>query len=199
MKRRVLVLTLGVLILSGIIVVWWLSPTIRWGGSFPQVEIELTFLDEDGNPIPGIELEVQNHEGKIAYCYPVTDYQEGFKPVSDRNGVMVFHHIGLGVEFGGATTYLFDKYKLWGDAPPDFSCHFRLAGNEVQRLDYGESFAGSRLSLDEWHRLPIVRREWKRKLSCGAEVPERWVPEYHELPETLAFQVLKKTLVIKAE
>src|SRR5262245_7296813 len=81
------------LILGGIIVLSLSWPvTVIWDGSWDQEEYRFTFLDKQGKPVEGIELQVEDQAGSNFNHFPVTDYLPGKAPASGRDGVVVFHH-----------------------------------------------------------------------------------------------------------
>src|SRR5262245_1751031 len=102
-----------------------------WDGGFPQVECRITFRDPDGQPVEGVELSVETLAGCNCYFYPVTDYTPGDVPVSDKAGVLAFHHPSDSLEFGGK-----DCFSLLGipisssGGSPKYLCHFWHHGQE---------------------------------------------------------------------
>jgi hypothetical protein len=94
--------------------------------------LNIRFVHEDGTPIPGVELRVENEQGTNFYHYPVTDYVEGRVPTSDTNGVLKFHHVAEGPEYGGRCWLLYGL--CFGTCQgPTFVCRFLLEGQETPR------------------------------------------------------------------
>jgi len=112
----------------------------RAEGGFPNAEFELTFLDSNGKPIPGVELRVESRLGEVDYIYPVTDFEQGHAPRSNEKGVMVFHHVGHGLEFGADEWDLFFLIPMGNRLPPLFVCRFLLEGREVYRINFHELY-----------------------------------------------------------
>jgi hypothetical protein len=65
-------------------------------GAYPNTEFELTFEDQAGKPVRGVQLLIDDQGGRPLYHYPITDYEPGNTPTSNEIGVMVFHHSHTG-------------------------------------------------------------------------------------------------------
>jgi hypothetical protein len=129
----------------------------RAEGRFPNAEFELTFHDPNGKPLPGVELQVENRLGNVANDYPVTDFKRSQPPHTNENGVMVFHHVGHGLEFGADRWELFFVIQMGDELPPQFLCRFLLDGREVYRINYHELYGLS----PSGPGTPKVTRRWK--------------------------------------
>ena len=101
--------------------------TMVWDGCFSQAEYRLLFQDRQGNPVPGIILRVENDNGDVCYESPVDDFNEESAPVSGANGVMTFHHISTGFEFGGTIHYILFCIPVGNSSAP--VRHFRFTRN----------------------------------------------------------------------
>ena len=128
-----------------------------WDGSFGQAEFQLVFQDQDGNPIQGVELCVVDRKGQNYFHFPVDDYVPGKIPTSDRDGLMLFHHVSRGIEFSGRTYYVLFAIPITEPSLPTYDCRFLYKGQEVYRIAFGE--------LDSWKGLlndvSNVRRRWR--------------------------------------
>jgi len=103
--------------------------TEHWDGSFAQAEYQIAFQDADGHPLPGVELRVEDEKGNQCFGYPVTDYVHSKALRSDKHGVITFHHVSLGLEFGGRCTRLYWLFPIGNCESPRYVCRF-LSGNQ---------------------------------------------------------------------
>ena len=128
-----------------------------WDGDYLQAEFQLVFKDLSGRPIEGVELRVEDGEGRNYFHYPVSDYLPGQIPASDRGGAMVFHHVSDGAEFSGKTYYVLFVIPVRDPPAPVFVCRFLYNGREVHRVPFSD--------LARWQgtreRAPWVKRRWK--------------------------------------
>jgi hypothetical protein len=130
---------------------------IIWDGGFPQEEFEISFRDASGNATKGVELRVEDNEGRPFYFYPVSDYAPDLTPTSDENGIMIFHHIrSTALEFGGHEWYLFFFIPI-GDGSPKYVCRFLHDGREVYRIPYHKLRRRNGARETE----EVVKRHWK--------------------------------------
>lgn len=173
------------------------SRTITWDGGFPQAEYRIRFIDEQGKAVPGVTLEVRDKDGKTSYCYPVTDFAIGSAPVSDPDGIMLFHHIELWAEFGGRCTRWLGLFSTGKCDPPSYTCIFSLAGEEVARFDYGQTLAadGGR----SFAGLPTVTRSWKKDASCGPDLPDHLSLSFRDVSTTQVFPIITKEMTISVK
>ena len=145
--------------------------TTRWGGScgFRQIEHELTFLDQTGKPIEGVELKVEDESGNEFFCFPVTDYLPGQKPKSDKDGVIRFHHVITGVEWDNYGWSLFWCLPVQTTRSPVYVCRFLCGGNEVHRVRYNDlpdwDWPGK-----GWEEVPKVKRKWNWPATTPKEI-----------------------------
>jgi hypothetical protein len=126
-----------------------------WDGAFPQTEFRLLFRDGNGKPIPGVELRVENRSGSTFFHYPVTDYLPEQIPTSDKDGVMVFHHVSRGIEFGGQCSHFLFVVPVGECASPQYICRFLRQGKELSRVPYQD------LKNDRGITTTRVNRQWK--------------------------------------
>ena len=117
-------------------------PVIVWDGGFGQVEYRMKFVGPDGLPIPGVQLRVEDEHGTNFFHYPVTDYVDGRVPVSGDDGMLTFHHVSHGPEFGGRCRELFGV-RFGTCRAPTFVCRFLLDGKEIYRSKFNEMNAGA--------------------------------------------------------
>jgi hypothetical protein len=145
----------------------------NWDSRFLNTEYELTFNRPDGQPIQGVELRVTSIDGEIRSNFPVTDFSSGNIPKSDSAGVMRFHHVGHGLEFGGDRSNWFFFIPIGVTGPPDFTLTFLYAGQEVGRCMFSE--------LNSMAGFPSIQREWK----TGQE------------KRTISFAVVRRSFVVQ--
>jgi hypothetical protein len=157
-----------------------------WDGGFGQAEFRLRFVDEEGAPVPGVQLVVRDKNGARAYCYPVIDYQETMQPMSDDSGLMTFHHINLSPEYGGKCWRLFFVIPMGDCDPPVYTCHFMLAGREIGQRRFHELYAARQ---DRFDRGKEVEWEWSADDSCLQSLPPHLNPTERSIPRTLSFRV----------
>jgi hypothetical protein len=128
---------------------------ITWDGGYGRGEIELTFVDSEGRPVPGVRLRVEDGEGHEFFLYPVSDYLPDHIPTSDADGRMVLHH-AFGEGFSGHTCQVLFHYVVVKRGPK-YICRFLRDDKEVARAPFGE--------LDQWGQrwadVPKVKRRWK--------------------------------------
>jgi len=128
--------TSGLLLaLAGVSII---STIHTWDGSFEQTEFRLTFTDQTGKPLEGVELLVTDRDGNLFPGYPISDYLlDSRRPRSGMDGQLVCRHVRFGLEFGGYAYRLFWLIPM-GEAPPVFKCHFIADGKHVASCDYRE-------------------------------------------------------------
>jgi hypothetical protein len=128
-----------------------------WDGGYAPAEFQITFKDVSGKPVEGIELHVQDLEGHNYFHYPVTDYLPGQIPSSDKNGLIVFHHVSEAIEFSCGCDYVFFVIPIEERRGPAFLCRFLHKGKEVYRSGFSEldSWEGT------WEQVPKVKRSWQ--------------------------------------
>jgi hypothetical protein len=112
-----------------------------WDGGFPQFECRISFRDATGQPVEGVALRVETQAGGNCYFYPVTDYVPDDVPVSDKSGVLVFHHVSDFLEFGGkdCASILGIQISSSGGAPK-YVCRFFQRGREVHSVWFNEIY-----------------------------------------------------------
>jgi hypothetical protein len=128
-----------------------------WDGSYRQAEYHITFQDLSGNPVEGIELRVEDREGRDYFHFPVDDYVPGKPPTSDRNGLLVFHHVSRPVELSGRTYYVLFVVPIQAPGPPTFICRFLYHGQEVYRVPFRDVTRWE-VSADQ---VSTVKRYWQ--------------------------------------
>lgn len=75
---------------------------MTWDGGFPTAEFRLHVRDRRGAPVSGAELTVRDADRRIAYEFPVDDFNRSTTLRTDATGTVVFHHVSGGLEFGGS-------------------------------------------------------------------------------------------------
>jgi hypothetical protein len=78
---------------------------IIWDGGFKSAEYRLRFVDAAGRPITGVTLRVLTKAGGACPFYPVDEFHPDRPPMSAADGMLVCHHSGNGLEFGGREHY----------------------------------------------------------------------------------------------
>jgi hypothetical protein len=150
-------LVLKVLALVGLIGAVIPDQRMIWDGGYATAEFQMTFVDEERKPLQGIELRVEDEGGHTYFHYPVTDYLPDHTPISDHNGLMVFHHAGHGVEFSGEVRYLYCLLPRKVRRGPVYICRFVRGDTEVYRISFSQldDWPGS------WDDVARVKRRWK--------------------------------------
>lgn len=126
---------------------------IIWDGGFPSAEFRLRFVDEQGQPVPDVRLEVFTLAGGRSPHYPVNEFRLGQAVKSDADGRMAFHHVGTSLEFGGRDYFNLLGITVSKTGSPRYDCAFFLDDREVYRTPYND------LSPHDFD-LPRVEREW---------------------------------------
>jgi hypothetical protein len=129
--------------------------SVIWDGGFSEAEYRITFVDDNGQPIEGIKLKVQDKLGTVYYYYPVSDFSPSRTPTSDQSGVLVFHHVDTGVEFGGRCAQLFWFFPIGQCNTPQFVCRFLLNDKDVYHCLYHELEHSAKATNE------IASRTWK--------------------------------------
>ncbi len=121
----------------GVILLVLVGPvTTHWDGRISSIAGEFTFLDDSGNPVPGVMLQVVDDEGNAVHHRPIADFYPGSTPTSDENGVLRFHCLAHRTG-GGCREYLFVIET--GDCdPPTYTCRFELDGKSVASVPFDE-------------------------------------------------------------
>lgn len=189
-KKVALVLVLAAVVLTLASLVQWEA----WDGGFQQAEYRLTFLDEHGRPVKGVQLRVLDIEGNTSWGYPVTDFTEDLIPTSDDKGSMIFHHIGLSPEFGGKCCRLLFMFPIGQCEAPKYALHFILSGRPVVSFEYVDLEIPGRMV--DWKNVPIVSRKWEQEGSSSPSLPEHLQIEHRRIPPQLDFYVINKTVTV---
>lgn len=125
---------------------------IIWDGGFPSAEFRLRFVDEHGQPVAGVRLEVFTQAGGPSPHYPINEFRPGQLVASDADGRMTIHHVGQ-MEFGGREYSNLVGMKFGETHSPDYDCVFSLEGREVHRVGYRKFYP--------WREgMPTVERDW---------------------------------------
>ena len=143
--------------LVALIAAFLLAPigAIRWDGGFPSQEYRLQFVTADGQPVPGVRMEVFTQAGGRCYLYPVEEYVPDNPILTDADGRMTFRHFGRSLEYGGRTTTNVTGIKYHDDGDPQYDCAFVLDGREVHRVRFN-----SLIPRDQKNRT-VVLRTWR--------------------------------------
>ena len=129
---------------------------IHWDGGYASAEYQIVFSDRDGNPVPGVTLKVQDESAYLRFNYPVTDFRVLRAPSSDENGLLTFHHVSRGLEFGGFFRHHFFLIPVRNTHPlPVYHCKFLHDHREIYSVKYAD------LNTELYRReddLPRVKR-----------------------------------------
>ena len=129
---------------------------IHWDGGYASAEYQIVFNDSDGKPLPGVTLRVEDESAYPRFNYPVTDFRVLRTPRSDENGLLTFHHVSRGIEFGGTIWNLFFLIKIEKTPPlPVYHCKFLHDHREIYSVKYAD------LNTEVYRRrddLPMVKR-----------------------------------------
>jgi hypothetical protein len=140
----------AILIIIGL--VWSFFGIVEvWDGNFSQIEYQVSFLDKQRRPVKGVTLAVTDYKEALVYGYPVTDYREDSVPTSNNDGLMTFHHVTLGTEFGGKRRWLFFAIPIGDCEAPKYTLHFLLQDKEIIRYEY-HKYLG--MENSNWDSLP---------------------------------------------
>lgn len=195
MIRKVLLLGAHlavVLIIIGI--VWSFFGIVElWDGGFPQVEFQISFLDEQRSPLKGVKLAVTDSKEELAFGYPVIDYRQDSVPTSNDDGLMIFHHINLTPEFGGKCRWLFFVFPVGECEAPKYTLHFLIQDKEMARYEYHKYLGEGAVS---WGSLPKVKRQFSEIGNSPQSLPERLRPENRNVPPILEYRVIAKTIIV---
>ncbi len=126
---------------------------VIWDGGFPSAEFRLRFVDEHGQPVPGVRLEVFTQAGGPSPHYPVNEFRPGHVVESDADGRMAFHHVSRSLEFGGRERRNLLGMEFGESSGPRYACAFFHEAREVYRIPYNKLSPHS-------YDLPTVEREW---------------------------------------
>lgn len=174
---------LALAILGTFSIVW--GPT-HWDGAYAHAEYQILFTDREGNPLDGITLTVQDDSGRLRFDFPVTNFRVLRSPRSDENGLLTFHHVGRGIEFGGTFWEPFFLFRIELSPPlPVFHCRFIRDGEDIHSIAYDE------LSAEVYKRRDGLPRVKRTREELGLEP--------HEVDSAdLEFPVLRREVVIEA-
>lgn len=165
------------------------SYTEIWDGGYPYVACELTFLDTDGNPVSGVQLEVVRKSGVVRHHWPIDDFYVGRVPVSDENGRLNFHCCGH--RFGGTCHTYFHVIKIGGCGAPEYTCNFLQNGELIASVPFNDlAFAPeSQISRQERTiRIPTPEQVF-------GDAP---IPAVDDLPETTReFNIVTRSLIVQ--
>lgn len=130
--------------------------TVIWDGGFPNLEAQLTFVDGQDRPVPGVQLTVLTRAGGPSHFYPVDEFLPDQSPVSDAEGQMVFHHTAAWLEFSGRYSGNLLGMRFGETFAPQYECVFHLKGREVFRTPFN-------FHRREWESLrqPSITRTWQ--------------------------------------
>jgi hypothetical protein len=126
-----------------------------WDGCFDEAEFQIKFIDVEGNPVAGVTLRVTDRMKERSFHYPVSDYSEKHSPVSGNDGVITFHHVWRGAEFGGNCCHLFFLIPLGKCSWPVYHCEFLLGKAVIYRCLFSDLYRG----IDR-KSLPVKQRIW---------------------------------------
>lgn len=127
---------------------------VHWIGGFSRCEFQIQFLDGQGKPLQGVELQVWNALGKDSFHRPAADYTPENRPVSDASGTLIFHQ--LDSSFGGTYKRYFWLLKTGEHAPPKYTYRFVYQGAVVWTVDC--QMLNHELLLGQW---PTRKEEWR--------------------------------------
>lgn len=170
--------------------------TTSWVGGYGQVEYQFQFQNAVGKPLEGVALTVENKDGgKLAFDYPISEFSLNKRPVSGKDGGVVFHHVSVGAEFGEEITtrkilFLFTSEKRTGSVP-DFVCRFFHKGREIYQTRYNLLDQEALSAKD----LAMVKIKWQGPVFRS---PNDVIPGSQD-PQVREFYLFKKRIVVDAE
>lgn len=127
---------------------------IMWDGGFQSQEFRLTFIDQNGQPVEGVSIQVQTQAGGTTFFYPVNEFTPEMTLVSNAAGRMEFHHVGQTIEFGGHEYDSIIGLRFGETKAPQYVCVFLLNNKEVARMPFDS------LRVNDSQATAFVRRHW---------------------------------------
>jgi hypothetical protein len=168
---------------------------VVWDGGFSRAEYQLVLTDSLRRPLSGVRLRVTDKSGNDSFCFPITDYQKDKQLSSNRDGVITFHHAGVGTEFSGHYTEYLYWIRIGTTDAPDYFCRFEKNDAEIARLNYKVLNALDSVLLDRNGEPSKV--EWERPLEPEfRHLASHLRMSLLELPERVSLPVIRTRLVI---
>ena len=168
MRKSILITVIVIVIVIGCL---GSTQVLIWDGRYFDAEYQITFTDQHGKPVEGIQLQVEDLEDHVYHHYPVTDFLPGAVPTSDKNGLMVFHHLSyFGVEFSGRIRYILFLFTVEEKRGPNFICRFIYKGNEIHRIPFGDM---NHWREGAWEEVARVKRQWKLPAWPASELGQK--------------------------
>ncbi len=157
-------------------------------GAFCQAEYQIKFVTQDGAPVDGVQLEVRNKQGDVSFGYPVNDYHENNIPTSDKNGIIIFHHVFYFMEWGGLIFI-----PCANSSAPEFNCHFIRNGEVLHSVKYSDLDDKCEADGPTIIRVVSVYDEESALAAWRNDDPDHPV---NIIEEELEFTIVELTLVI---
>jgi hypothetical protein len=168
-----------------------------WEGCFETAEFQITFVNEDGEPLKGVSLRVLDETRHESFHFPVTDFSPQKEPCSDNAGVVTFHHITTrATEFSGRCRYCLFVIPITnqGCKPPQFTCCFFHHGQQMCELSF------EALNDEAMKQVNCLEKtitwNWPKYLS--PDFPLRLRPE-DASPHPITFRVVRKQFIVREE
>jgi len=160
-----------------------------WDGGYPYFVCELTFVDETGDPIEGVELQVERRSGAVRYHWPVDDFYLGRIPTSDETGLLRFHCCGH--RFGGTYHCYFHVIRVGDHSAPEYDCRFFYHGEEIHNIPFND------LAFPYNDReLPRIKRSIR--IPTADQIFDGSIPPTSDLPETEhEFMLVQRTVTVE--
>jgi hypothetical protein len=167
-----------------------------WVGGFPQCEYRFHIIDPMGKPIRGIRLMVTDRDHQPAYSYPISDFSDKIPDLaSDKDGVIIVHHVALPIEFTGRRRYFLFLLPIDTCPPPSYDCRFfGPNGTELAVVPYSK--LGQLAHNNRSPGISVLNRALFPPPSD--DLPEHLrVAGNRSLPMTLEFPVVTLQIVIE--
>jgi hypothetical protein len=161
--------------------------------AFATAQYRFRFIRSDGTPVKGVRLDIEDSSGNAAFYYPVSDYTQDNSLESDSQGLLVFHHVSLGVEYSRSVRYFFGFIREQENSdtlPTRFLCRFSRRGTDVFVVSFNQLDTEVNVSP----RLPSTTVRWKWPSTIYDHLPLRLQPEQPE--QTVSFPIVSKEVVI---
>ncbi|MHC4132079.1 MAG: hypothetical protein ACYSSP_08280 [Planctomycetota bacterium] len=147
-KKRFIILILPIVLFVPLLIVitagFVFRATVHWDGRFPSNQFRIKVTDNKGEPITTSYLSVFNEYERTAYEHPIDEFTKEEKPQADESGIIVVHHTGEGLEFGGSYTELFGiiRWPPGSVNAPEYYIDIEADGYTKERLRYSDLVKG---------------------------------------------------------
>jgi len=193
-KRAILGVGIAIVMATAAVLPW---TYVEVGvGSFGQAEFRINIVDESGKPIQNLVMHVVDGSGRRSPCYPVSDYYSDDSITSDKDGVLVFHHIGMGDEYVTRNRRLLTGHIISKVEPPEYECEFWKEGQVVSRARFADYFGWGKAPKDKWQGLRRKTIRWLYRPCSNADLPAHLRLDEKVAGSVVEFPVVEGTIVV---